>query len=89
MFGMPSCKEVSRLVSESMDNKKLPLRKRFGLWMHLHMCDVCKGFVAQLKAIRKAAGQLGTADDPASSDATLSAEARERIQRAMRDSGTS
>lgn len=88
MFGMPSCKEVSRLVSESMD-KKLPIRKRFGLWMHLRMCDVCKGFVAQLKAIREAAGKLGTADDPEESDATLSAEARDRIQQAMRDASGS
>ncbi len=85
MFGMPSCKEVSRLVSESMETK-LPLRKRIGLWMHLSMCRLCRGFARQLRVIQAAAKQHGESDDDTSlADATLSDDARERIRRAVQN----
>ncbi len=83
MFGMPSCKEVSRLVSESMETG-IPLRKRIGLWMHLRMCRMCKGFAAQLRMIQTAAKQHGESEtDTSLADATLPDEARERIRHAM------
>ncbi len=83
MFGMPSCKEVSRLVSESMETG-LPLRRRIGLWMHLRMCRLCKGFAAQLRVIQIAAKQHGESEtDMSLADATLPDEARERIRRVM------
>ncbi len=86
MFGMPSCKEVSRLVSESMETK-LPLRKRIGVWMHLSMCRLCKGFARQLRVIQAAAKQHGESEDDTSlADATLSDDARERICQAMQNS---
>ncbi len=85
MFGMPSCKEVSRLVSESMETK-LPLHKRIGLWMHLSMCRLCKGFARQLRVIQAAAKQHGESEDDTSlADATLSDDARERIRRAAQN----
>ena len=85
MFGMPSCKEVSRLVSESMETK-LPLRKQIGLWMHLSMCRLCKGFARQLRVIQAAAKQHGESEDDTSlADATLSDGARERIRRSMKN----
>ena len=85
MFGMPSCKEVSRLISESMETK-LPLRKRIGLWMHLSMCRLCKGFVRQLRVIQTAAKEHGESkDDTSLADATLSDDARERIRRAVQN----
>ncbi len=83
MFGMPSCKEVSRLVSESMETK-LSLRKRIGLWIHLSMCRLCKGFARQLRVIQAAAKQHGESEtDTRLADATLPDKARERIRRAM------
>ncbi len=85
MFGMPSCKEVSRLVSESMETK-LPLRKRIGLWMHLSMCRLCMGFARQLRVIQAAAKEHGESEDDTSlADATLSDDARERIRRAVQN----
>ena len=81
MFGMPSCKEVSRLVSESMETK-LPLRKRIGLWMHLSMCRLCRGFSRQLRVIQAAAKQHGESEDDTSlADATLSANDSLRLPR--------
>ncbi len=85
MFGMPSCKDVSRLVSESMETK-LTLRKRIGLWMHLSMCRLCRGFARQLWVIQTAAKEHGESkDDTSLADATLSDDARERIRRAVQN----
>ena len=83
MFGMPNCKEVSRLVSESMETE-IPLRKRIGLWIHLRMCRLCKGFAAQLRVIQTAAKQHGESEsDTSLADVVLPDESRERIRSAM------
>lgn len=34
---MPSCRDITALVSESMD-RKLPLRQRMSIRVHLAMC---------------------------------------------------
>ncbi len=81
---MLNCKEVSRLVSESLD-RKLPFWQRMGLWIHLSMCKLCRGFRKDLLILRSAARQH--ADDirmnAIEPNAVLSEEARERIQRAL------
>lgn len=50
---MVNCKQVSRLASQAMD-RPLTLRERFGVWLHLGICDPCRQFVAQLRLLRKA-----------------------------------
>ena len=81
---MLNCREVSRLVSESLD-RKLPFWKRIGVWIHLGMCRYCSGFRKDLLHLRNAARQhsddikIGTSGP----EATLSKEARKRIQRAL------
>ncbi len=81
---MLNCKEVSRLVSESLD-RKFSFWQRMGVWMHLSMCKLCRGFRKDLLNLRSAARQH--ADDikmyASESNFTLSEEARERIQRAL------
>ena len=39
-----SCKQVVRLVSESLDKQKLPFWTRMQLWMHLEMCGILQIF---------------------------------------------
>ncbi len=87
MLGMPNCKEVTRLVSESME-RKLPFRKRMGLWMHLSMCKLCGGFRKELQMIQKAARQQAERIeiDSVSDDNSLPDDARERIRRALQSS---
>ncbi len=46
-----NCKEVSHLVSESMDHK-ISVSKRMGVRFHLMMCKHCARFENQLTMIR-------------------------------------
>ena len=81
---MLNCKEVSRLVSQSLD-RKLPFWQRMGVWIHLSMCKLCHGFRKDLLKLRSAARQH--ADDikmdASETDSALSKEARARIQHAL------
>ncbi len=81
---MLNCKEVSRLVSQSLD-RKLPFWQWMGVWIHLSLCRLCRGFHKDLLNLRSAARQH--ADDikmnASEPNAALSEEARERIQHAL------
>lgn len=77
---MPSCREVSELVSLSMD-KQPPLRRRIAARMHLWMCALCRRYEKQLHLIRKGT-QLYASPEANAGDA-LSPEARARLQRKL------
>ncbi len=49
---MFNCKEVTRLVSESLD-RKLPIHQRTGKRVHLFMCKFCSRYQQQLMFLRK------------------------------------
>lgn len=49
---MFNCREVSRLVSESMD-RELSLPKKLGIRFHCLMCRYCARFALQLTRIRE------------------------------------
>ncbi|RLB97780.1 MAG: zf-HC2 domain-containing protein [Deltaproteobacteria bacterium] len=53
------CKDVSYLISQSMD-QKLSLRIRLGIKFHLMMCDLCSRYKQQLDLIRKAISKVET-----------------------------
>jgi hypothetical protein len=88
MFFMPSCKEVSCLVSESMD-RDLPFRQRFSMRLHLLMCSLCSRFRRQIMFLREAAHSFGEAHDGDElfSKVELSADARARIKQAVHANG--
>ena len=48
-----TCKEASRLISQSMDHK-LTTAQRSALRLHLSVCDACTRFGAQLNTLRAA-----------------------------------
>ena len=87
---MLRCRDVSKLVSQSME-RQLPLRQRIQLRMHLMLCRLCAGFARQTRLLRRAAKQDSerVAADVSTPGATLSEEARERIKAALRRSGSS
>ncbi len=81
---MMNCKEVSRLLSESME-RKLSLSERVGLWFHLSMCKLCKGFSKDLQQLREAARRHAedVVNEAWDSDAALTGEARKRMKRVL------
>ncbi|HZW35450.1 MAG: zf-HC2 domain-containing protein [Deltaproteobacteria bacterium] len=82
---MLSCKDVTQLLSQSMD-APLPAGKRIGVRFHLLICKFCVRYRQQLLLIREAARRLaGAADLPqGSAGENLSAEARDRIKKSLR-----
>ena len=81
---MLSCKDVTRLISESMD-RSLPLRKRIGVRLHLLICKFCARYERQLLLIRKTVRHLvATEEKPGEPyGETLSEEAKERIKKSL------
>jgi predicted anti-sigma-YlaC factor YlaD len=58
----PTCSEVHRLLSESMD-RKLSRIERMRVWVHLLVCRACTGFNRQMDLIRRAMRQIGPGRD--------------------------
>ena len=81
---MLTCREASRLASESLD-RKLTWRQRIKLWMHLAMCQLCFGFAKEIRQLRDTA-RMHAADaeqDASPPDIALSADTRARMKRAL------
>ena len=81
---MLSCKDASRLTSDSQE-RKLGLRERLNLRMHLWMCVNCRRFERQIQFMRKALHLLSRRAESDMDDIELSAEARERIRKALNE----
>ena len=75
---MLSCKEVSQLVSQSLD-RPLPIGKRIAVRMHLMICTLCRRYQRQLHFLQQATRQLPEHLD-ASATLQLSDAARQRIR---------
>lgn len=82
---MPSCREVSAMVSDSMD-RRLPLRKRLAIRLHISMCSLCQRYEKQLYLLREGIRRYA---DPETHVAqkSLSFTARERLKRALEHKG--
>ena len=81
MNPMLDCRQVSRLVSESLD-RDLPLWTRMQLWMHLAMCGVCSRFRQLMVRIdRELKEKVANDQPPTNKTATLSAEARQKLKK--------
>lgn len=78
---MLSCKQASHLLSQSCE-RRLSLRQRLGLRLHLLMCRACRQFEQQLRLLRQWAGQYGAriVNDPR---LRLPDDARGRIAHAL------
>ncbi len=81
---MLHCKEVSKLVSQSLDHK-LSWWQRVNLWMHLSMCKFCWGFRKDIthlhEEIRHCANE--SVDDEADSKDKLPEETRKRLKQLL------
>ena len=52
-----SCKEASRLISQSMD-ERLSFGQRLRLRLHLTLCDACRNFKSHLQLLRRGVARL-------------------------------
>lgn len=81
---MPSCKDVSELISQAIDSQ-LPLRKRLSIRLHVSMCGFCRRYEKQLHLLRR--GFTFYADpEQNKAEKSLSPEARARLEKAISDS---
>jgi hypothetical protein len=55
-----SCREASRLISESLD-RKLTRRERWSLRIHTLLCRICRRFARQMDMIREAVANMPNA----------------------------
>jgi hypothetical protein len=78
----PTCPEVVRILSQGMD-KKLSLGTRIKLRVHFLMCSFCERYMKQLKYMRRVSREFPEKIGEAS-NATLPADAKERIKSALR-----
>jgi hypothetical protein len=80
---LPTCRDVARLQSESLDHS-LSFPKRLGMRVHLLVCSWCRRYGKQIhflqQAVREHPDEL-TQSHPH----VLSPEARERLKRALRE----
>jgi predicted anti-sigma-YlaC factor YlaD len=58
---LPTCQEVSRLLSNGLD-ETLPVKDRARLRLHLVMCHACRNVSEQMQFIRQAMKRLGEGD---------------------------
>lgn len=80
---VPSCEQVSLLVSDSME-EKLPLRNKIRVAIHLLMCQWCRRFKQQLRQIRALIRKTQAEDSiQPHPQVKLSDSARERMQQSL------
>ena len=79
---MLTCKDASRLVSEGLE-RRLGLRERWALRLHLWICDNCRRFERQIRLLRRALRRLASGVETETQIPELPSAARERIRKAI------
>ena len=79
----PKCREVVRLLSQSME-VKLPLATRIKIRFHYLICVWCYRYGEQLRALRKIASSLSEHADECGQE-TLPYSSKERMKQALRE----
>jgi hypothetical protein len=81
----PTCKDVTRLLSEAMD-RPLPLNSRMKIRLHFLICKWCERYKNQLlflrQAVRRHPDRLE--GEAAASPPALSPEAKDRLKQVLR-----
>ncbi len=77
---MFNCKEVTKIISASLD-RKLPLHQRIGVRIHLLMCKFCARYKKQIYSLRSILSHT----DPTEPHANLSSAAKDRIKQIVHD----
>jgi predicted anti-sigma-YlaC factor YlaD len=80
---MPSCKDVSRLVSDALD-RSLPLAQRVAVRIHLVMCQACDLYSRQIRSLRELLRRYPEQLEPdPAEERRLSLAAKQRMRQAI------
>lgn len=79
---MPTCQQVSRLQSASIEQPQ-PFARRMGLQLHLMLCKWCRRYGRQIRLLHEVAHDHSDKVAEATLD-NLSPEARARLRRSLR-----
>jgi len=74
-----ACREATRLSSEAME-RKLSMKERINLWLHLITCELCTRFVKQLHGLRKLLRNYAPPEDK-----KLPQDAKNKINQAIKN----
>ena len=66
------CRDVAELLTDYTEGR-LGARRWIGVRWHLHICPMCRAFLAQLQATREIVARVGLAADPAGETRALAA----------------
>jgi len=86
-FGLMTCREATRLVSERLD-RDLSTWERWCLWLHLLYCRACARYGRQINFIRRALASFTLAHDEGvgpASDLHLSEDAKTKIRKSINE----
>ncbi len=79
---MMTCKEASRLISEGQE-RPMKLMERWGLRIHLWICDNCRRFERQVRFLRQALHLLGQQLETGTQGPDLPPMAKDRIRQVL------
>lgn len=80
---MLNCRQVTRLVSQSMD-ARLAWHQRVAVRLHLLYCVWCRRYAAQMQILRKAA-KGRPPEEPNAAFPGLSEEAKEQMRKRLEE----
>lgn len=63
-----NCRQATYLHEQKKEGK-LSLAERFGLWLHLLYCGICRLFVKQVEEVEQACGKVASSENSQMSDA--------------------
>jgi hypothetical protein len=81
---MLSCKDVSQLISESMD-RSLPFYQRVLMWLHLLMCKYCSRCKEHFEALRAASCHVELNGNELDASRALSNDGKERLKKFLKN----
>ena len=84
MHWMYSCKDVSQLLSESMD-RSLPFYQRVLMRLHLLMCKYCTRCKQHFEALRAASRQEDLYGNELDASRALSNDGKERLKKFLKN----
>lgn len=79
---LPPCRDIAQLISSGLD-RKLPLRQRVAVRIHLALCKFCRRYNTQLLLLQEATVRYANPERNTAEE-TLSQDAKERIKRALK-----